>query len=105
MAVYVDDMQAKFGRMIMCHMIADTKEELLEMCDKIGVNRKWIQDEDEYSEHFDVSKEKRALAVLNGAQEITMRDLARLCNLKPNAPQFLKQKQAEIDAKILSKKT
>ena len=43
MAVYVDTMEAKFGNMIMCHMMADTTEELLEMADKIKVNRKWIQ--------------------------------------------------------------
>lgn len=40
MAVYVDDMYiiplGQFGNMKMSHMIADTKEELLEMADKIG---------------------------------------------------------------------
>lgn len=78
MAVYVDNMEAGFGRMIMCHMIADTTEELLEMADKIGVQRKWIQDAGEWSEHFDISKSKRALAVAAGAKEITMRELARM---------------------------
>ena len=43
MAVYVDNMQAQFGRMKMCHMIADSTEELLAMADRIGVARKWIQ--------------------------------------------------------------
>ena len=41
MTVYVDDMKAKFGRMIMCHMIADTDEELHTMASKIGVKLKW----------------------------------------------------------------
>ena len=44
MSVYVDDMEAAFGRMKMCHMIADTPQELLAMVDRIGVQRKWIQD-------------------------------------------------------------
>ena len=43
MAVYVDDVRHQFGRMVMCHLWADTLEELLEMVDKIGVQRKWIQ--------------------------------------------------------------
>jgi len=75
--VYVDDMKAPYKGMIMCHMIADTKKELLEMCDKIGVNRKWIQHEGTYQEHFDVCQAKRKLAVKNGAFEVTRRDLVK----------------------------
>lgn len=75
MSVYVDDMRAKFGRMVMCHMIADTTEELLAMVDTIGVQRKWIQYPGTWKEHFDISLAKRALAVKAGAIEITMREL------------------------------
>lgn len=70
MTVYVDDMEAKYGRFVMCHMLADTTEELLAMADKIGVQRKWIQKAGTYQEHFDIAKSKRALAVQLGAVEI-----------------------------------
>jgi hypothetical protein len=78
MAVYVDNMEAGFGRMIMCHMIADTQKELLEMCDKIGVQRKWIQNYNSPREHFDICMSKRKKAVEAGAKEITMRELAAM---------------------------
>lgn len=69
MAVYVDNMLAKFGRLIMCHMIADTEAELHAMADQIGVSRRWYQ-----RDHYDIALTKRALAVAAGAQEITWRD-------------------------------
>jgi hypothetical protein len=82
MAVYVDDMEAPFGRLIMCHMIADTTQELLAMATKIGVRSKWIQKAGDAREHFDICKSKRVLAVTNGAIEITMRDLALKTRVK-----------------------
>lgn len=77
MACYVDDMKAPFGRMVMCHCWADTREELFAMVDKIGVARKWFQRPDSAGvpgmsaswEHFDISMSKRALAVAAGAIE------------------------------------
>lgn len=78
MAVYVDPAANPFGRMIMCHMWADTDEELLAMADTIGVDRKWIQGHPTLSfgkhrkaswVHFDIAKSKRALAVAAGAIE------------------------------------
>ena len=77
MTVYVDDMRAKFGRMVMCHMLADSTEELLAMADRIGVARRWIQKPGTTHEHFDISLGKRTLAVRAGAVEITQRDLAK----------------------------
>lgn len=76
-SVYVDDMRAKFGRMVMCHMTADTTEELLAMADKIGVRRKWLQHQGTDREHFDICLAKRALAVQAGAIETTARAEAR----------------------------
>ena len=70
MSVYVDDMRAKFGRMVMCHMLADTDEELHAMAARIGVARKWHQKPNTAHSHYDICLSKRALAVSFGAQEI-----------------------------------
>ena len=77
MSVYVDNMRAGYGRMVMCHMIADSRDELLAMVDNIGVDRKWIQHADTHLEHFDIALSKRTLAVQHGAVELSMRDLGR----------------------------
>lgn len=70
MAVYVDNMRAPFGRMVMCHCWADTRQELFAMMDTIGVASKWFQQPPKASwEHFDISLNKRALAVAAGAIE------------------------------------
>lgn len=76
--VYVDNFRAKFRGMIMCHMIADTRAELFEMVDKLGVQRRWVQDYGTSREHFDISLTKKALAIQFGAKEINMRELAAM---------------------------
>lgn len=73
MGVYVDDMRAPYGRMILCHMFADSREELDVMADAIGVARRWIQKAGTPGEHYDVSLGCRAKAVRLGAVEITRR--------------------------------
>ena len=80
MTVYVDNMRAPFGRMIMCHMIADTDEELHAMARRIGVNRRWWQDPSKASHsHYDICLSKRAKAVAAGAVEVDMRVAAAMC--------------------------
>jgi hypothetical protein len=79
MSVYVDNFYVTgvtYRGMKMCHMVADTREELLQMVDKIGVKRKWIQEKDTPREHFDICLSKRKKAVNFGAIEIGMRELA-----------------------------
>jgi hypothetical protein len=78
MSVYVDNMRASYGRMKMCHMIADSTEELLAMADRIGVARRWLQKAGTAQEHFDIALSKRALAVEAGAVEVTMMELGRI---------------------------
>lgn len=76
MSVYVDDVRHRFGNMVMCHLWADSDEELLAMVDKIGVQRKWIQGHKSLSfgkhrnaswVHFDIALSKKALAIAAGA--------------------------------------
>lgn len=76
--VYVDDFNYPYRGMIMCHMIADTQEELFDMVDKIGVQRKWVQDYRTPREHFDICLTKKKKAIKLGAKEITARELARI---------------------------
>lgn len=85
MAVYVDDMRAQFGRMVMCHMLADSTAELLEMADRIGVARKWIQHAGTPREHFDIALSKRAQAVKLGAVEITWRQSCEIVRRRREA--------------------
>jgi len=72
MTIYVDDMRAGYGQMIMCHMIGP-EAELLEMADRIGVKRRWYQ-----GDHFDICQSKRNLALKAGAKEITSRQAAAM---------------------------
>lgn len=86
MTVYVDDMfrqatvpnGARSVTSAWCHMQADTREELDEMADRIGLRRSWIQHpNDDVRRHYDVTRTRRAAAVAAGAVEIGMLDLAR----------------------------
>jgi hypothetical protein len=79
MTVYVDDMRAQFGRMVMCHMLADTDDELHAMAARIGVARRWWQSPEKTSgSHYDIALSKRANAVALGAVEITQRQAAAM---------------------------
>lgn len=113
MSVYVDNMAAPLGNMIMCHMWADTIDELLTMVDKIGVQRKWIQGHpvlslDEYRNvswvHFDISRSKRTLAIKNGAIETDRYGpLQYIANLyitsaEPDCIAMGKRRLSQIDA-------
>lgn len=71
MAVYVDDMEAPYGRMKMCHMLADSDAELHAMADRIGVARRWHQAPPKHSSHYDIALTKKALALAAGAIAIT----------------------------------
>lgn len=79
MAVYVDDAAHLMPRrrgpgfMIMCHMVADSLEELHEFAHELGLKPQWFQG-GTFTPHYDVNKTKRRLAVEKGAKEITQRE-------------------------------
>lgn len=74
--VYVDESKYTYGRMVMCHMTADTLQELFDMADVIGADRKWFQSKT--LPHFDICKSKRDLAVRNGAIETDSKNLVKI---------------------------
>jgi hypothetical protein len=77
MSVYVDQPQNRFGRMIMCHLLADTPAELHAMVDRIGVARRWYQ-HSASTPHYDIAKGKRALALGFGAIEVDRTERAAI---------------------------
>ncbi len=82
MTVYVDDMHLRlmgsFGSMKMCHMVADSDDELHAMADRIGVQRKWWQRPPQHDSHYDIAMSKREAALALGAIAVTMRQCAAM---------------------------
>lgn len=78
MTVYVDDMRAPFGRMKMCHMVADSDAELHAMATRIGVARRWHQSPPQHDSHYDIAQTKRKQALELGAVQVTLRQLSAM---------------------------
>jgi hypothetical protein len=72
--------------MVMCHMIADTADELHAMADAIGLQRRWFQAAPPASfPHYDIAQSKRALAIARGAIDCDMRTFAgHMRRLRPH---------------------
>ena len=97
MTVYVDalfTMRAKKGGAILvgkryghrwCHMVADTDDELFAMAEKLGLERRWVQESGTARVHFDLTPPKRAAAIAAGAVEIDMRQLVEIFRSKRGA--------------------
>jgi hypothetical protein len=80
--VYVDNPENAYGRMKMCHMIADTEAELHSMAERIGIHRRWHQKPGTAYSHYDICKSKRSAAIALGAQEVTSKNLVRIIKSK-----------------------
>lgn len=74
MPVYVDEMQ-KEANQVVCHMVADSTEELIEMATLINVNPDKIRRKGGTSEHFALGLVDRKLAVAAGAIEKTNQEM------------------------------
>lgn len=90
MAVYVDNYNAPFRNMTMCHMMADTHKELITMASRIGVKLKWIQYPGRWNEHFDICLSKKKLAIQLGAIEVSSKDM-----IKKFSPYFKEKDNAK----------
>jgi hypothetical protein len=86
--VYVDNAFLPFHQMRMCHMSADTLDELHTMADSIGLRREWFQ-----GDHYDVALRRRNLAVKAGAKEITTREMVAVVFCLYRNPQRLQQQE------------
>jgi hypothetical protein len=60
-----------------CHLLADTRAELHEMADTVGMPRRFFQDH-AWRWHYDLPEPLRVKAVAAGAVEVTMRQVADL---------------------------
>lgn len=73
MTVYVDDAKKKFGRMIMCHMVADSIDELHDMADKLGLKRSWY-----HRGHYNICQLYKDRALSLGALAISKREATKI---------------------------
>jgi hypothetical protein len=73
MTVYVDPPRYKVGRMVTCHMAADSLVELHTVAEALGI-RRWFQDKPG-APHYDICKATRRRAIALGAVESTRRGL------------------------------
>lgn len=79
MAVFVDNMMARYGRLLMSHMAASSDEELHAMAARIGVPRRhWQSPAVASTSHYDICKQMRAKAISFGAIEVSTRQMAAM---------------------------
>ena len=100
MSVYVDDVfkwpipeneqaayHARRNDGQWCHLIADTRRELLEFGKQIGMKEEWIHQKGQSGEHYDLAisrrtPNKRDRAIKAGAVEISGKALADMCRAR-----------------------
>ena len=76
MAVYVNKMRARYGALTLCHLLADSVDELHAMAARIGLEPMLFNAGK--IPHYDLSVAKRDQAIAAGAQVIDRQQLADL---------------------------
>ena len=76
MSVYVNKLRARYGGLTLCHLLADSVEELHAMAARIGVERGLFQQD--RIPHYDLSRTKREEAIAAGALVIDRQQLEQL---------------------------
>jgi hypothetical protein len=83
MAVYLDKERWVQGRGYVCHMMADTHRELVQMARKLGLWPNAMKHRGTAKEHYNVVGKRRQLAVGHyGAQDVTTRELVAVIRRK-----------------------
>lgn len=85
--------------MVMCHMLADSLEELHEMALRIGINKKWFQNKSK-TPHYDICSTKRAMAVAFGAIEIDRKKTVEIIRKLRGTQDILFRKQIAENRKM-----
>ncbi len=82
MAVYIDDLAVLLRGRRMCHMAADSLEELHAMAEKVGIGREWFHDGDtpinkrlRLHSHYDVNLRESKLVIEQGAIVVQAADM------------------------------
>jgi len=76
--IYVDEL--KFGKRKWCHMMTDGDiEELHHMAKQIGLKKSWFQDNPLHP-HYDLTSNKRLIAIRFGAKDVTSKELVIRCS-------------------------
>lgn len=81
MTCYVDTVRSYPGAGLrfteFCHLLADSRDELHAMADRVGMPRRAFQDH-AWRWHYDLPAQLRPLAVAAGAREVTMHEVGAL---------------------------
>ena len=78
MTVYVDELNTCIRSQCWpyskaCHLMAESEAELHEFARRLKLKREWFQ-----GDHYDLTKNKRAVAIRKGAIKISIYDIVRL---------------------------